>query len=190
MIQLANQLRDKNRAEYILYLWQMEDLMRGFDLDAQRIDREWLAKAQLGEEDRKENQQWFRDLCEMMRAEGLRERGHLQIARNALEALAELHAALLRSPEFPYYREMYYKVLPYIVEVRAKNKQTQPDRPEEGELEICFDILYGVLTLRLSKRAVSPETVAAQKDVSALLGTLSDYYHRGLRAENLKSGEE
>ena len=80
MIQLANQLRDKNRAEYILYLWQMEDLMRGFDLDAQRIDREWLAKAQLGEEDRKENQQWFRDLCEMMRAEGLRERGHLQIA--------------------------------------------------------------------------------------------------------------
>lgn len=183
MKQIAQKLRETNRAEYILYLWQMEDLMRAFALDARRIDSEWLAKAPLSEEERSENRQWFAELCDMMRSEGLRERGHLQIARNALETLVELHAQLLRSPEFPYYREMYYKVLPYIVELRAKNRQAQPDAPEKGELEVCFDFLYGVLTLRLAGRSITPETAAAQKDVTALLGTLSDYWKRGVTVE-------
>ena len=32
----------------------------------------------------------------------------------------DLHLQLLRSPKFPYYNSAYYKVLPYIVELRAK----------------------------------------------------------------------
>lgn len=58
-----------------------------------------------------------------MRSEGKKEHGHLQICTNILQELCELHAHLIKSAaKFPYYREMYYKVLPYIVELRGKIK--------------------------------------------------------------------
>ena len=74
---------------------------------------------------------------------------------------------------------MYYKVLPYVVELRSKNKQAHAnDTLEEPELQTCFDLLYGVMMLRLQKKTISSETEKAVKDISALLGQLSDYYFK------------
>ena len=73
----------------------------------------------------------------MMREEGVREKGHLQINRNVIINLTELHAALLASPKFPFYSSAYFKALPFIVELRNKNGQK-----EEPELETCFEALY------------------------------------------------
>ena len=76
--------------------------------------------------------------------------------------------------KFPYYRQMYYKVLPYIVEIRSKGGA------DEGcsELETCFNTLYGTLLLRLQHKEISVETQNATRDISALLGQLSDYYFK------------
>ncbi len=173
---IANQLKTKNRAEYLLYLWQVEDLIRAYGCDAERIAQEYVSRFTLTDEQREETETWYANLCEMMRSEGKAERGHLQICQNVLSGLAELHAKLLGSNSFPYYREMYYKVLPYIVELRSKNRQHSAD--EEPELQVCFDLLYGVMMLRMQKKEVSPDTAQAAKDVSALLGQLSDYYFK------------
>ncbi len=85
----------------------------------------------------------------------------------------------LLSAKYPYYRQMYYKVLPYIVELRAK-QSTEHKTSGIGvtqELELCFELLYGVMLLRLQKKEVSSETLAAAKDVSTFLGQLSDYWN-------------
>ena len=79
------------------------------------------ANSKLTGDARQELEQWYADLCEMMRSEGKMQSGHLQINLNVVETLAELHEALIRSDKFPYYRQLYYKVLPFIVELRAKN---------------------------------------------------------------------
>ena len=163
----------------MLYLWQVEDILRACNLDFDLVKRNYLAGFQWSEAERKENEQWYADLCEMMQREGLRSAGHLQIHQNLLSQLEELHRRLLASPDFPYYREMYYKVLPYIVEVRAKGAH-----PDASELEVCFDILYGLLMLRVQGKEISPETEAAAKDISTLLGQLSDYYFKEEAAEN------
>ena len=75
---------------------------------------------------------------------------------------------LLRSPKFPYYNSAYYKVLPYIVELRAKGADK-----EEPELETCFEALYGILLLKLQKKEISEETRKAQEAISTLLAMLS-----------------
>lgn len=175
---IADKLKQTNRAEYLLYMWQVEDLIRAYNCDAERIGKEYVARFNLPEEKRKETEQWYANLCEMMRSEGKVAQGHLQICQNILAELTELNEKLLHSPKFPYYREMYYKVLPYIVELRSKNKQVQVsnEEAEEPELETCFDILYGVMILRLQKKTVSEGTEKAVKDISTLLGQLSDYY--------------
>ena len=78
---------------------------------------------------------------------------------------------------------MYYKVLPYIVELRGKNqnsldKNLQAETSNEPELQTCFDLLYGVMMLRLQKKSISDDTAHAVKDISTLLGQLSDYYFK------------
>ena len=170
---IANQLKDKNRAEYLLYMWQVEDLLRAYGCDFDRLRAGYLSEFDLPDEQRRQMEQWYADLCEMMRSEGVTERGHLQINKNTLQTLDELHRQLVGSDRFPYYRAMYYKVLPYIVEVRSRGGDKQ-----EGELQTCFDVLYGVVLLRLQGKPVSPETEAAVKDISTLLGQLSDYYFK------------
>lgn len=175
-MQIANRLRTQNRAEYLLYLWQVEDLIRAYGGNFDRMRREYLSRFTLGEEERKATEQWYSDLCDMMHAEGKMERGHLQICQNVLQELDELHRRLLASSNFPYYREMYYKVLPYVVELRQKSQDRQ-----EAELQTCIDALYGVLLLRLQHKPVSAATERAVKDISAFLGQLSDYYFKDLK---------
>ncbi len=170
---IANRLKETNRAEYLLYMWQVEDLLRANRCDIDRLRACYLSKIDLPDEQRAQMEKWYADLCEMMRSEGVMEKGHLRINDNTLQTLTELHDRLVGSPRFPYYRAAYYKVLPYIVEVRSRG-----GNKEEGELQTCFDVLYGVMLLRLQKKAVAPETEAAVKDISALLGQLSDYYFK------------
>ena len=178
---IADKLRTTNRAEYLLYMWQVEDVIRAYGGDPDRIAAEYVSRFTLDTETRRRTVQWYADLCGMMRSEGVMEKGHMQICRNALQELTELHNALLGSVKFPYYREMYYKVLPYIVELRAKRgaaADTAADTADKPELETCLDLLYGVMMLRLQKKPVSPGTEKAVKDVSVLLGQLSDYYFK------------
>lgn len=170
---IANQLRTKSRAEYLLYMWQVEDILRAYKLDIDIIKSEYLSQFKLEGEALRKTEEWYTNLCEMMRNEGVAEHGHLQINKNVLQELQELHSQLLNSQKFPYYHEMYYKVLPYIVELRAKGASK-----EDSELQICFDALYGILILRLQHKEITEDTEKARKDISTLLGQLSDYYFK------------
>ena len=96
-------------------------------------------------------------------------KGHLQINKNIITWLTDLHLQLLRSSKFPYYSAAYYKALPYIVELRAKGANK-----EEPELETCFEALYGILLLKLQKKEISEETKKAQQAISGLLAMLSN----------------
>ena len=172
---IANKLKKTNRAEYLLYMWQVEDVIRAYGVDEERIAKEYVSRFTANEKDLKEMAQWYADLCEMMRSEGKSKAGHLQICKNVLQELEELHNQLVKSTKFPYYREMYYKVLPFIVELRTKG---QKETPDNSELDICFSFLYGVMMLRLQHKPISDETEKAVKAISTLLGQLSDYYFK------------
>ena len=73
---------------------------------------------------------------------------------------------------------MYYKVLPYIVELRAKNGTAAGQPQQTDELQTCFELLYGLMLLRLQGKPVAQDTEKAARDVATLLGQLSDYYFK------------
>ena len=85
--------------------------------------------------------------------------------------LEELHKRLLDSTKFPFYSAAYYKVLPFIVELRNRGVDKQED-----EIETCFNSLYGVMMLRLQKKDISQQTLNAVKEISTFIGMLNDYY--------------
>jgi flagellin-specific chaperone FliS len=177
---VAQELRKKNIAEYLLYMWQIEDTIRAFDCQLRRIRDEWVAQYNYTDEQKEEEIDWFGNLIRMMNQEGCREKGHLQINKVTMQTLIELHEQLLQSTKFPFYNAEYYKVLPFIVELRNKGANK-----EENEIETCFNTLYGVMLLRLQKKEITPDTAHAVKEINTFIGMLSDYYHKD-KTEGLK----
>lgn len=189
---IANELRKKSIAEYLLYMWQMEDIIRVYGCSLTRIRKEYIEKFDYTEEQKEDEEDWFGNLVRMMNQEGCREHGHLQINKVLMQGLTDLHNELLASSKFPFYSAEYYRVLPYIVELRGKTKQVadrMARRNEENlkeiaanlghsEIETCFDVLYGVMMLRLQKKEISQETNVAVKEISTLIGMLADYYQK------------
>ena len=91
---------------------------------------------------------------------------------------------MLASPKFPFYNAEYYKVLPYIVELRNHGADK-----EENEIETCFNALYGVMMLRLQQKEITPNTQAAVKEITTFIGMLNDYYLKD-KAGDLVLNEE
>ena len=143
-----------NIAEYILYLWQLEDYLRAFPEQAEAT-------------------QELNELNEMMHREGVTETGHVQLANNALDELEELHSQLLN--EDAMYRAAIIRLQPSLNLLKAKT-----DQPTMSDIEACFTLLYQIMLLRLQKKEISAETASVQQQATALLQFLSRaYYNSG-----------
>lgn len=180
---IAQELKKKSIAEYLLYMWQVEDLIRAYGCSLPVIRKQYIDRFDFTEEQKEEETDWFGNLIRMMNEEGKRESGHLNINKVLLKDVVDLHGMLLQSSKFPFYNAEYYKVLPFIVELRNRGDK------EVNEIETCLDALYGVMMLRLQKKEITAETEHAVKEISIFIGMLSDYYIKD-RTEGLKFEDE
>ena len=142
--------KKNNIAEYILYLWQMEDYLRAFPENADATPE-------------------LHELNEMMHREGIVEGGHLALANNALAELEELHRSLLN--EDALYRAAVIRLTPQLNLLKAKT-----DRPTMSDVEACLVLLYQIMMLRLQKREITQETAGVQKQATEVLRFLSQQY--------------
>ena len=142
MNQIAQQLKEKNIAEYLIYMWQEEDLVRANHCEPEEIEANVIAR--YPEDQRPAMREWYGNLITMMGEEGVREKGHLQINKNVIINLTELHNALTSSPKFPFYSAAYFKALPFIVELRNKNgKKKSPNwKLALRHCMVCFCFVF------------------------------------------------
>ena len=181
---IAKELRKKSIAEYLLYMWQIEDIIRAMGCSLPLIRKAYISKFTDYTDEQKEDEiDWFGNLVRMMNEEGKRDQGHLNINDIVVRDLVDLHQRLLQSNRFPIYNAEYYKVLPFIVALRGKGDKNI------SEIETCVDALYGIMMLRMQKKEISPETEHAIKEISTFIGMLSDYYLKN-ETEGLDFGEE
>jgi hypothetical protein len=143
-------LKKNNIAEYILYLWQIEDYLRAFPQQA-------------------ETNQELHDLSNMMHQENIMEKGHLQLAQNALSELEDLHNDLLDQEAT--YRAAMIRLTPALNLLKAKT-----DRPTMSDVEACLILLYQIMLLKLQKAPISSETEQVQKQATQVLQYLSKTY--------------
>ena len=175
---IAKRKRKENIAEYLLYMWQVEDLIRANRFDMDSIRRTVIAHYAQPASVKEEIAQWYQELIDMMRSEGVMEKGHIQLNKNVIIALTDLHLRLLRSTKEMVYGAAYYKTLPFIVQLRAKS-----GGEELPEIETCFNALYGYLLLKMQHKEVSAETTEAIKQITAFLALLSEKYRADMNNE-------
>ncbi len=171
--------KKENIAEYLLYMWHIEDLIRACKLDMDLIRKNIIDRySDLSDEQRRQMEEWYESLIDMMRREGVTEKGHLQINKNVILTLTDLHNRLMADPKYAAYANQYYATLPFIVELRAKAGDNKP-----GELEACFSALYGLMLLRMQGKEISEETLKATQQISKYLAALSALYKKDFNNE-------
>lgn len=166
----AKEIKKRSTPEYIIYMWQVEDTIRAFDCSLSRLRMEYISRFDYTEEQREELADWYGSLIGMMNREGCRKSGHLSVNNAIVEELEERHKILLADRKNTSYNRQYYKVLPMIVELRARGANK-----EEGEIATCLNALYGVMMLRVVGREISPQTTNGIKEISTLLNMLDKH---------------
>ena len=84
--------RKENIAEYILYLWQLEDLLRALQFSPEAIYSTLIApRKDLDEQQKSASLIWYMDIANLLREEGKEEKGHLEHTLHLIRDLHDLH---------------------------------------------------------------------------------------------------
>lgn len=171
---IAREKKKNNIAEYILYMWQLEDMLRALDLDIERVDRHIVSGFQVDDETAIEIHEWYDNLIAMMKKEKVVQKGHIQPLINTMNELTELHFYLLHEIHDPRYRQLVTMAAGNLVEFRRKAGVDDT----VSDVELAMNALYGHLMLRLQKKQINPETMAAMETFSKMIAYLSDRYKK------------
>ena len=153
---IAQAKRKENIAEYILYLWQLEDLLRALRFSPEAIWSQLVAPQIPGDEERQNNLlMWYMDVGSLLREEGKEKTGHLDHTLHLIGDLNNLHEQLLQAPAGEHYRELYAHLQPELPRLRQLI-----GRQEISDTELAFRTLYAAMLYRMKgtrqKRAQSP----------------------------------
>lgn len=168
---IAREKRQSNIAEYLLYMWQLEDILRACKFDPAVIRSSIVDKYQAALHEKAELQAWYEQMALAMSNEGLQQTGHLMFLNHLVQDLSDLNIYIIKSETDEQYKNLFNKVMPYIVDILEKSKGSI-----KNEIDACLSVLYGVLLLRLQQKPISEGTQQAAKDISQLLSALSKHY--------------
>ncbi|HLO57321.1 MAG TPA: DUF4924 family protein [Bacteroidales bacterium] len=175
---IAQEKRKTNIAEYILYMWQVEDLIRAYRFNIDDIEENLISQYPNSEKIRDDVRDWYANLILMMYQEGIRERGHLSFLKTLMDEITDLHIRLINLEGQDDYQQLYRNAQVYLDEFRKKSAD-----PNAGDIETCLNALYGLLLLRLKKQQVSRETEIAMSTFSKLMALLSQIFLKVERGE-------
>jgi hypothetical protein len=168
---IAQEKRRENIAEYVIYMWHVEDTIRACKLDMDLIRQNIIDKYKVSDEVKKTIEEWYESLIHMMHESGVVERGHLPLTLNTVNQMEELHQLLMRSASEYKYHSLYFAARPHIITLKAKSTSNY-----QGEIQVCLEALYMLLLMRLSKKEVSMATQEAMQTFSRLLALLSQKF--------------
>lgn len=176
---IAQQKRKENIIEYLLYMWQVEDIIRACNLEIKPIEKHIISKFDVDADTQLEIRDWYLELIQKMKDQGITKKGHLEELYDVMNELNFLHHTLLNVQNDKKYNQLFATAEPNIELLRKKSPETAMNFVEN-----CLTGVYGLLVLRLKKKQVSESTEAAINTISALLAYLAAKYKQIKRGNN------
>ncbi len=167
---IAREKRAGNVAEYILYLWQLEDLLRAMQFSPEAIYAKLVAPV-AGNDPEGGGQLllWYVEIGNLLRQEGKESSGHLEHTLHLIADLQRLHEELLRAPAGGRYRELYAKLEPELPRLRELTGNV-----EISDIELAFRALYAVMLYRIKGDKTKESSISDVIElVSPLAGELA-----------------
>jgi len=170
MKDLAEKKKRTNIGEYIIYMYQMEDLVRSYEFELDDIKQYVVSHYPVGDDEKAEIAQWFDDLASKMKDQGIVKNGHLQEVKSVADELANIHWDLLKKDK-DYYM-IYDHAKPYVIDFIASSNGQDLGH----EIQVCLNGVYGLLLCRLTGKTVTDELEAAVTAFGQVLGYLNAVY--------------
>lgn len=167
---LSREIRSTNIAEYLLYMFHLEDMMRAMDLDENKIDK--FISGTYPEESRAEAREWYKNINEMMKYEGVQEKGHIHIITNQIRDLEEFFLKLKNNNDEGF-NKAYSLVSPVFDKIRSRKS------PESISVaEMALNIMYWFMAQKLAGNKVSDMQTKQIRNISAFLAVLSSRFNQ------------
>lgn len=177
-MRIAQQKLESNIAEYILYMYQIEDLIRGFNFDLEAICHQMVFPVIEDEAERLAYQNWYEGLIKDLKLQGKKEKGHLNDLEEIKMELFYLHTSLISMLNDEVYKKAFAEAHPFIKEYQQKSGAANLN-----EIDSCFNALYAKLLLRLKKTEISKETEEAFAKITEVVKLLTKSYHKMKRGD-------
>lgn len=166
--------RRENIAEYILYLWQLEDLLRALQFSPEAIFSQLVATRDMDDERRQEIFLWYMELTNLLRTEGKEQSGHLEHTMHLIADLQNLHLQLMQLPVGEKYRTLYVNLSGELPRLKA-----EMGKPDMGDIELCFRALYAAMLYRIKRDASKTKAVDDVLEVvSPMVAELADIFRK------------
>ncbi len=169
---IAKEKKSENIIEYVLYMWQIEDLIRSFNFDFDKINSAIISQFDVEPIAKKEIEVWYQGLIDLMKTEKIQEKGHLLFLTNTVNDLNDLHLYLLQKKNTEYL-QYYSWAKTHIDELFKLSKKSS-----SNEIESSLNGLYGFLLLKLQKRKITEETQKSIESISKMLAFLNRIYFK------------
>lgn len=169
---VAKEKVKSNVGEYIIYMFQIEDLIRACKFEKECIANNLVAQYKVEEPMRKEIENWYLGLAELMEEEKVKESGHLNFLKNKIDEINEFHLFLLQSKDHDDYKKQYKDTELALQEFAAKQKEKI-----NNVVSLLANAIYSYYLLKLKKHNVSKETTEAVGHFSQLLNALSKKFN-------------
>lgn len=171
---IAQAKRKENIAEYILYLWQLEDLLRALQFSPEAIFSQLIApRKDISDDQRHLYLLWYTDIANLLKKESKEESGHLEHTLHLIDDMHNLHLQLMTLPIGEHYRATVAQLEPYLPPLRNVLGNEQM-----SDTELCFRALYATMLYRIKgdggKAAIS-DTI---EFISPVIAELSDIYRK------------
>ena len=173
---IAEQKRKENIAEYLLYMYQVEDMIRANELELESIERTLISKFDVPYQVKRDMREWYKSLITMMRDEQKEEAGHLNILENLSEQLHEMHHQILDQGIDTSYKDTFERARDNIEALRMRS-----GHGKENDIQVALNGLYGLLILKLKKTPITDETMKAFDSIKELVAELSSRYMEGAK---------
>ncbi|MCQ2233999.1 MAG: DUF4924 family protein [Paludibacteraceae bacterium] len=176
---IAKQKKKENIVEYVLYMWQVEDLIRACKFDINVIQTGIIEQFAQPDDIKQEMRDWYQSFINMMQEEHVTEKGHTQIIKNIVNDMNGLHMEMLQSHSQTDYNVIFFNTLPYLSEYRQKSGAGE----DVNDIELCLNLLYQILLLRLQKKEISTDTMNVVSQVSKLMAVFAAKYKKDENGE-------
>lgn len=174
----ADKKRSENIIEYLLYMYHTEDVVRSCQLNLDLIKSAIIDPSELEDEGKKELMSWYKEVVHKMEQDNIEDRGHLQELIDIIGELSYLHSRLISDQTNDKYKAKYDAANSYLVEISQKSSGATLN-----PIELALNGIYGVMTLKMKKQDVFPETIEAVKTFTGFLTYLGKVYHLVKRGE-------
>ncbi len=168
---ISAQKKRENAIEYLLYMWQIEDLIRSCQFNIDQIYNKVIKNTSYNLTQQQELKNWYMELMYVMERENIQEKGHMSDLLEVQESLNQLHTQLLSIYQNASYQKIYAVVSPYIKELKQKTNESV-----EHDVDVALEFMYGTLLLQLQKKTMGDQTKEALKYISHLMFSLADFY--------------